>query len=726
MKYRRVEIPSDSTLRERTRSLDSWQREVVNIGIRYAKDIVKGRAKSNSPPKPPLYMIHGGAGAGKSAVIDVLAPWMQKILQKEGDDIECPCVLKTAFTGCAASNIEGQTLHGAFGFSFDNKHYSLNDKSRDQKRALMKCLKIVIIDEISMVKVDLLYQLDLRLQEITEKVGLPFGGLAVFVFGDMMQLKPCMGRYICQDPLNNDFKVTHALSPRWPMFKVILLETNHRQGNDKTYADLLNRIRIGEQTKEDIALLKTRIRLQNHPDIKSASNFIVCKRKDCADINRRHLNKLNGEMITVEAKHHNATQAKYKPYIEPKEGAVATTSMIDKLKLKIGAKVMLIHNIDTVDSLTNGQMGQLMAVIKTTTGDIDKLIIKLNNTKAGEDNKQKHRLMNSKYPNCVIIERVAIQYTIRKRSGEVGATATVIQFPVKLAFAITSHKIQGQTIPMPTKVVLDLNSVFEDAQAYVMLSRVQQLEQVFILGLLDESKIRTSRIALTELQRMKSVAVNTNPSPWVKRDNNVVKIATLNCAGLSSHYSDIESDEHLRKADVIHLIETSIEKEKESNFSLSGFNSHCISIGNGKGLVTFFKSEVMKHEQDVKEKNMQVTKFTSPELDIISVYRSSNGHSVELLHHLLKMIIKDKPTLITGDFNICYSLNESNRMSQGLRKNGFSQLVREATHIRGGLIDHAYWRDTNRVWDEPIIERYTPYYSDHDGVCTTLKMSSQN
>ena len=140
VKYRRVEIPSDSTLRERTRSLDSWQREVVNIGIRYAKDIVKGRAKSNSPPKPPLYMIHGGAGAGKSAVIDILAPWMQKILQKEGDDIECPCVLKTAFTGCAASNIEGQTLHGAFGFSFDNKHYSLNDKSRDQKRALMKYL----------------------------------------------------------------------------------------------------------------------------------------------------------------------------------------------------------------------------------------------------------------------------------------------------------------------------------------------------------------------------------------------------------------------------------------------------------------------------------------------------------------------------------------------------------------------------------------------------------
>ena len=137
VKYRKVDVPTDDILKEKTRSLDYWQREVVNIGIKYAKDVVKGRRTGNSPPTPPLYMIHGGAGAGKSAVINVLAPWVQKILQKEGDDVECPCVIKVAFTGCAASNIEGQTLHGAFGFSFDNKHYSLSDKSRDQKRALM-------------------------------------------------------------------------------------------------------------------------------------------------------------------------------------------------------------------------------------------------------------------------------------------------------------------------------------------------------------------------------------------------------------------------------------------------------------------------------------------------------------------------------------------------------------------------------------------------------------
>ena len=87
----------------------------------------------------------------------------------------------------------------------------------------MKNLKMVIIDEVSMVKADILYQLDLRLQEITEKVGVPFGGLAIFAFGDMMQLKPCMGHFICDEPINREFKITHALKPRWPMFQSLIL-----------------------------------------------------------------------------------------------------------------------------------------------------------------------------------------------------------------------------------------------------------------------------------------------------------------------------------------------------------------------------------------------------------------------------------------------------------------------------------------------------------------------
>ena len=108
----------------------------------------------------------------------------------------------------------------------------------------------------------------------------------------------------------------------------------------------------------------------------------MCKRKECAKLNLEYLNSIKGELIQIKAKHHHATQKKYKPWIEPKEGAVATTSFLDELKLKLSAKVMIIHNIDTADCLTNGQLGELVDIIKTTNGDVDKLIIKLQNQTA--------------------------------------------------------------------------------------------------------------------------------------------------------------------------------------------------------------------------------------------------------------------------------------------------------------------------------------------------------
>ena len=197
---------------------------------------------------------------------------------------------------------------------------------------------------------------------------------------------------------------------------------------------------------------------------------------------------------------------------------------------------MLIHNIDTVDCLTNGQLGEFIDTVKTKNGDVDKLVIKLQNPIAGKLNRQNHPGLNAKYPMCVIIERVSNQYTLRKKSGDVGTTAVVIQFPVKLAFAITSHKIQGQTIPWPMSVVLDLNSIFEDAQAHVMLSRVQRLQQVYILKSLDNSKIRTSNIGLQELERLDKISMNKNPTPWHKPTENTIKVATLNCAGLNAHF----------------------------------------------------------------------------------------------------------------------------------------------------------------------------------------------
>ena len=91
--------------------------------MKYAKDIIKTQREGKPIPIPPYIMVHGGAVAGKSHAINSLAEWVQYILQKSGDDFNCPYVIKTAFTGAAASLIEGMTFHSAFGFNFGNKHY---------------------------------------------------------------------------------------------------------------------------------------------------------------------------------------------------------------------------------------------------------------------------------------------------------------------------------------------------------------------------------------------------------------------------------------------------------------------------------------------------------------------------------------------------------------------------------------------------------------------------
>ena len=99
-----------------------------------------------------------------------------------------------------------------------------------------------------MVKSDMIYQLDLRLQEIKERIGVPFGGISIFCFGDILQLQPVCGRYIFDQPLNASFHLTYELDSLWQKFSVLNLEINHRQGKDREYAEILNRVREGKHT----------------------------------------------------------------------------------------------------------------------------------------------------------------------------------------------------------------------------------------------------------------------------------------------------------------------------------------------------------------------------------------------------------------------------------------------------------------------------------------------
>merc|ERR1719239_2083723 len=277
---------------------------------------------------------------------------MTDTFQKAGDDPSCPYVVLTSFTGAASANIGGQTLHSLFGFKFGTTFLSMTERQRAQKRLLFRNLRCVIIDEISMVSADLLYNLDLRLREIT-KVDEMFGGLSVFVFGDLFQLRPPKARFVFEEPKSREHAVAHRLRNLWRQFQVVELEENHRQGEDKEYGDLLNRVRVGAHTDEDIELLKTREAPEDDPALNDAIHIYGTNAK----VNSRN----NAKLKEIRARNESRT---IKNFTVNNAGCIRNTPFQAKLKLKIGAEVVLVHNIDTLDGLTNGARGVLVAVEK--------------------------------------------------------------------------------------------------------------------------------------------------------------------------------------------------------------------------------------------------------------------------------------------------------------------------------------------------------------------------
>ena len=498
--FKPIDVGNIEELREQSRKMDFYQKFVIEIAIRFARGNIKALKPKNRRPIPPTVMVHGGAGSGKSTVINVLAKWVHHILQRPGDDPDCPYIVISAFTGSAACNVNGQTLHSVFSFNFGSEFLTLSDKIREEKRKMFKNLQVLIIDEISLVDADMLYKIDLRLKEVKQTEN-PFGGVALFCFGDLLQIKPVKGRYIFEEPKSGDFKLAFTINPHWEKFRIVNLEENHRQGSDKTYADVLNRIRVGEQTDEDIQKLQKRVRPRNHADLKDPDSlWLFGKNKPVDDINTKRLLKIKGHEIKIKAKCFHNTMKDFKPPIG-KSGTVKETPFQAKLQLKIGAKVMLTYNVDTADGLTNGSRGTLIGVIQNEEGEVTRLIVKFENPAHGQMRRDSTPGLAAKYPGGTVIEKVSFAFSLSKSKRGSIATAKVVQFPIKLAFAATAHKIQGQTVKKPRKVIVDLQSVFQPAMAYVMLSRVESIDQLFILEAFNETKIYGSMHAVNELRK---------------------------------------------------------------------------------------------------------------------------------------------------------------------------------------------------------------------------------
>lgn len=390
----------------------------------------------------------GKAGTGKSTFLNYLRQNLAKNF----------VVLSP--TGIAAVNIGGQTIHSFCNFTPTTDLEKARKKGRGKRNSkLIKKLDMLIIDEISMVRADLLDMLDAFLREAKQSIK-PFGGLQMVFIGDLYQLPPVL-KSQDQEFFEQSYKTPYFFSAK--SFKYILqhhvqdlvlveLKKIYRQ-KDKIFIDLLNKVRDGKVDAD----LVNRINQNFDPNWqKFISKYIVLTttNQTATEINQENLDKLETDRMVYEG----SIQGNFKERDLP-------TDLF--LELKVGARVIFIKN-DPNKKWVNGSLGFV------TETDFAFVKVKLD---SGQE---------------VMVDEVSwdlykTEYNEKEDKLEQKIEGSFHQLPLRLAWAITIHKSQGQTFD---KVVLNLeNGAFVAGQLYVALSRCISLE-----GLILAKKIRSQDI----------------------------------------------------------------------------------------------------------------------------------------------------------------------------------------------------------------------------------------
>ncbi len=415
--------------------------------------------------------ISGIAGSGKS--------YLLKQLYDEAVKRGINSVL-TSTTGVSSFNIGGCTIHSFTGIILptqmpkDPQEYISRIVTRIKfKRYLLKKwqnLKILFIDEVSMLGanyIDVINEVAKRVRGSSS----PFGNIQVVASGDFLQLPPVNDSFCFESPCWDELR-----------FKNYVLTKAYRF-TEQRWNDILQRARIGKLTKEDMEVLKGCVNKKNTSDIQPT--VIYPLRRDVDDINEVALDDLPSDFITFIAEDTLGEEEKtgsvniIRHCSEEQSKVLDSTLNIGrKIKLKVGAQVMLVANLDVGMGLVNGSRG-----IITNIADDEIVTVKFKG--------KEYEFEQPVLPYAFKIEHQG-EYYVR----------TIV--PLIPAYASTVHKMQGLTIDCG--IINCGSSIFSPGQAYVALSRVRSLDGLF-LEQISQSKIYPNKLALSFEEKMRKNAV---------------------------------------------------------------------------------------------------------------------------------------------------------------------------------------------------------------------------
>ncbi|MFZ1454497.1 MAG: AAA family ATPase, partial [Saprospiraceae bacterium] len=377
--------------------------------------------------------VTGKAGTGKSTLLQIFRNTTKKR------------VVVLAPTGIAALNVKGQTIHSFFGFP-----PRLINKSEIEIRKFNKVYKnldMIIIDEISMVRADIIDNIDYFLR-INRNINAPFGGVQMIFFGDLFQLPPIISSIVEREYFRTTYHTPYFFSARVISeisMKMVELIHVYRQ-EERYFINLLDSIRTNSLDYDDFMFIN-----QRHQATPEDDDYYItlCSRNDIANkINENELKAIQSPVFEFQA----SVAGEFNPQLFPTEY---------NLNLKTGAQVMFVKN-DLQKQFVNGTIG----IIDELTGDTIKVRI-LENTES-------EKIIDVDQQEWEILKYEMDQQKPGNISTKV--IGTFKQYPLKLAWAITIHKSQGKTFD---KVIIDMGSgAFESGQTYVALSRCRTLDGI--------------------------------------------------------------------------------------------------------------------------------------------------------------------------------------------------------------------------------------------------------
>lgn len=395
------------------------------------------------------FFLTGKAGTGKST-------FLKHIVETVSKDF-----VVVAPTGIAAVNVGGVTIHSFFQFPLrpllpEDEDIKIFWKD-SEKRKIISAMETLIIDEISMVRADLIDGIDYSLRKNGGNPNLPFGGKQVVFVGDIFQLEPVTiknsgEQKIISEIYGSSYFYNAKVFERVSLFTVELQKV-YRQ-TDSTFISLLDKVRVKEISQTDLNRINTRVFSQSELNKNDFAITLTTKNDLAGTVNFKKLTELKTDPFTYNAEVSGEFEESKYP-TEP------------ELTLKIGAQVIFIKN-DTDKRWVNGTIGQVSGLTDT------EIKVKL---KDGEIYSVEKRIW----------ENIKYQYDKEKKKIKQEIVGTFKQYPLKLAWAITIHKSQGLTFE---RVVVDFGSgTFASGQAYVALSRATSFEGLFLKQKLNSTDI---------------------------------------------------------------------------------------------------------------------------------------------------------------------------------------------------------------------------------------------